>query len=211
MITARAFLVCMVCLFVATIGRRTTAEEDDDVVRAEALFTRAVELAKEGNMAKACPLLEESYILDPAMGTMFRLAECYEATHRPAPALTLYDQVAQEASKTGQTAREEVARSRAEALRARIATLVLRMRFDVAATPKLRITVDGADVGSGAWKGGGVAVDVGDHVLHVIAPGKAPFQLGFKVEKSGTTVEVRVPSLQSAPAERRGAEKVAGK
>src|SRR5262245_40421441 len=49
-----------------------------DVTRAENLYDLALKRIDEGKFAKAARLLEYSNKLDPAMGTQYRLAECYE-------------------------------------------------------------------------------------------------------------------------------------
>ena len=47
--------------------------------------------------AEACPLLEESYQLDPAGGTLLNLALCHEATNRTKTAYDEYRLVLEKA------------------------------------------------------------------------------------------------------------------
>ena len=87
---------------------------------AQALFDQGRNLMKDGKFDEACPKLEESQRLDPAIGTQFNLASCYEKAGKTASAWTLYLEVAAETRKLGQSQREEVARSRAKVLEAQL-------------------------------------------------------------------------------------------
>ncbi|MEO8874495.1 MAG: hypothetical protein ABI461_02820, partial [Polyangiaceae bacterium] len=49
-----------------------------DTAAAQALFSDARKLMNDGKYADACPKLEESENLDPGMGTMYNLGDCYE-------------------------------------------------------------------------------------------------------------------------------------
>ncbi len=44
---------------------------------AEALFSEGRSLSAKGRYAEACPKFEASQQLDPGLGTMLNLAECY--------------------------------------------------------------------------------------------------------------------------------------
>src|SRR6185369_5679854 len=78
----------------------------DRAARAQGLYDAAAELIKAGKFAEACPKLEESQRLDPAMGTQFFLAGCYEKTGRPTSAWSLFLEVAAAAKAAGNTVRE---------------------------------------------------------------------------------------------------------
>jgi hypothetical protein len=49
---------------------------------AEALFNQGRDLMTAGKFTEACPKFEASQQLDPGLGTMLNLAECYEKTGR---------------------------------------------------------------------------------------------------------------------------------
>ena len=49
-----------------------------DKAAAEALFDQGVRLMKQNSFSDACPKLEESERIDPAVGTLLYLGECYE-------------------------------------------------------------------------------------------------------------------------------------
>ena len=63
-----------------------TAYAEDSVAVAEHLFQEARVLVERGDYAAACPKLEASQKLEPAVGTQFNLADCYEHVGRTASA-----------------------------------------------------------------------------------------------------------------------------
>jgi len=169
--------------------------------KAEALFRRALELVDQGKHWRACPMLEESQRVDPAMGTAFRLAECYQRSGRLAEAWTLFRHVADTAQRGGSLHRAFVARSRAGELGPRIAVAMIVVPPEVAGTPALDVSWDERGLGRDRW-GVSMAVDVGEHVLTATAPGKRPFRQVVRVTGPGTLVEVAVPPLEDAPPRR---------
>ncbi|UQA56346.1 tetratricopeptide repeat protein [Polyangium aurulentum] len=169
--------------------------------KAEALFRRALELVDEGKHGRACPMLEESQRIDPAMGTAFRLAECYQRAGRLAEAWTLFRHVADTAQRGGSLHRAFVARSRAGQLGPRIAVAMIVVPPEVAGTPALDVSWDERGLGRDRW-GMSMAVDVGEHVITATAPGKRPFRQVVRVTGPGTLVEVSVPPLEDAPPRR---------
>ena len=84
-----------------------------DKAAAQALFDEAIKLIGSRSYGEACPKLEESERLDPAMGTRFQLAQCYEAVGRTASAWAGFLELADLARAAGQEAREKTARQRA--------------------------------------------------------------------------------------------------
>src|SRR5215472_3779085 len=86
-----------------------------DRVAAQALFDDALKLMDGKQYPAACTKLEQSEQLDPAMGTRYRLAECYAAVGRTASAWKWFTEVAAEAHEARQLDREEAARDRATA------------------------------------------------------------------------------------------------
>lgn len=178
-----------------TTASTTLAAEPTPESSAQALFDRAMELMEEGHDARACPMLEQSLRLDPAMGTRYRLAECHEKTNRLASAYSLYLEVAEEAHRAGMPDRETRAHARAEALFPMLARLVVWVPPDVAQTVDLVVTLDGIPLDRSAWVGEPHIVELGEHILEATAPGHKTYRRIIPIRVPGEPVEVSVPSL----------------
>jgi hypothetical protein len=160
---------------------------------AQRAFDEGMKLLDQGKIVEACPKLEESQRLDPAMGTQYRLAECWEKLGRTASAWALFRQVVSEAQAAGRDDRAAVSTARATALEPRL-TRILIIVAPSARTRGLIVRRDGAVVDEAQW-GRGVAVDPGDHVISASAPGKKPWEQQQQA-RSGT-VEVTIPMLEA--------------
>jgi hypothetical protein len=178
------FSMCLVLLL--TLTRLAWAEDADK------LFTEASTLAAQGKYAEACPKFEESQRLDPALGTQFNLALCYEHIGRLGSAWRNYQEVARLARATGKKAREDASREKMAALRPRVAHLVLRtVQTDV------EIKVDGELIDREAASF--YAVDPGEHVVDATASARKPWQTRIMMpEAEGTEIAVEVPALAVA-------------
>ncbi len=168
----------------------------DDVAAAQVLFTDARQLMASGNYAAACPKLEESQRLDPGMGTLYNLADCFEHEGRVASAWGRFLEVASLARNTGQPAREADARKRAAALESRIPHLVIAVAAP--APDGLQVTRDGEEVGRAQW-GSSLPIDPGAHKISATAVGKKPWDTTVTIAEGGTPTTVEVPTLADAP------------
>jgi hypothetical protein len=163
-----------------------------DRAAAQALFDEGRELMEQGRSADACPRFEESDRLEPALGTRFHLANCYEELGKLASAHALYLQVASEAATRNQAARERVARERAQAVEPRLARLTIEVPFSP--SPALRVERDGTLVGAAQW-GLPVPVDPGVHHLNASAPGREPWAADVEIPGEPGVTRVNVPPL----------------
>jgi hypothetical protein len=169
---------------------------------AQALYEDAARAIKAGDYAVACPKLEESQRLDPAMGTQFFLATCYEHTGRPTSAWSLYLEVALAAKAAGNPVRESTARGRAAALEPKLPRITIVVDGVTAALPGVEITRDEMQLKPVVW-GSAVPVDLGAHKVRASAPGKVTWEASVTVDAVGKRVVVRVPALAAeAPAPR---------
>ena len=184
-------LVLAASLALVAAARPAQAQTTDEKA-AQKAYDEGMKLLDRGKVAEACPKLEESQRLDPAMGTQFRLAECWEKLGRTASAWALFRQVVSEAQAAGRNDRAAVSTTRAAALEARL-TRILIIVAPSAKVPGLIVRRDGAVVDEAQW-GRGVAVDPGDHVISATAPGKKSWEQS-QAARSGT-VEITVPSLE---------------
>jgi hypothetical protein len=152
-----------------------TAGEPSSAARADELFKRARSLMDELRYAEACPLLEESYQLDPAGGTLLNLALCHEATNRTKTAYDEYRLVLEKARADKRADRERVARDRMAGLEARVPAIIVRLaEQDRDAT----VLLDGVKIEAGTT----VRLDPGRHELGVSAPGRRTWQTSFEAK-----------------------------
>jgi hypothetical protein len=108
-------------------GGRAAAEpaESTDTTEAAQLFLRGRELLKQGRRAEACELFENSYKIDPALGTGVNLAVCLEQKGQLRQAWELFDKVAR--SSPNVQSRVQLARQRADALVKRLAIVIIKL------------------------------------------------------------------------------------
>src|SRR3954471_21920113 len=166
-----------------------------DEAGARVLFTEGRRLVAAGDYAQACPKFEDSFRLDPGIGTNFNLADCLEHIGRPASAWSRFLDVVAATKAAGQVERERVARARAAALEPRLARLVVEGSAPV---PGLVVERDGVPVGM-ASIGIPVPVDPGDHLIEATAPGKKAWSTTATVPDAPTIVSVSVAALEDLP------------
>ena len=97
---------------------------------AEALFDEGVKQMKAGNFAEACSTLEESERVDPGVGTLLYLGECYDNLGRTASAWATFREAASLAASSGESAREKVAVEHAARLEPRLAYVKLSVGLE---------------------------------------------------------------------------------
>ena len=145
----------------------------NDPVAAEALFDRGRALMDQGHYDAACPKLAESQRLDPGVGTLLNLAECYDKAQKFALAWATFREADAVASHEGQAARATYAHKRAAEIEKRLA----RLAIDVspgARVDGLVILRDGEALREPVW-GIPLPVDPGPHTIEVRAPGYKTF------------------------------------
>ena len=79
-----ASLVVAALLF--TLPRRAQAQTTQQIATAQALFDEGKRLHKDKNFQEACPKFEASHRIDPGLGTLLYLGDCYEEIGRTASA-----------------------------------------------------------------------------------------------------------------------------
>src|SRR5271154_178362 len=70
---------------------------------AQALFEEARQLRENGQLALACPKLEEARRLFTSAGLIFNLADCYEKMGRASEARSTFDEAARVATESGRS------------------------------------------------------------------------------------------------------------
>jgi hypothetical protein len=185
------------------VSQVAVAHADDTASRgnADRLFNEAKALAEQHRYADACPKLEESQKLDPAIGTQFNLADCYEHLGRTGSAYRLFTKVANLARETGKFEREQSARARAATLESKVARLKLVVPFSAQGIEGLTIRADDQTVAQADW-GSRLPVDPGDHRISATAPGRQAWAGSVHVEAGGSAeIMVEAPAAMEHPAE----------
>jgi hypothetical protein len=191
---ARLGIVLALALAPAALASLAIAQPTrEDRAAATALFDEGRRLAGDKRYAEACPKFEAAQRLDPGMGTLFNLSECYEKIGRTASAWAGYRDVASQARSAGQPDREKVARERVAGLESKLSKVRLVVPPELAGTP-LTITRDGSPVPS-ALVGTPIPLDPGPHTIRIVAEGREPWETTLTVGTKGGTVDLPVPAL----------------
>jgi hypothetical protein len=168
----------------------------NEVATAEALFQQARQLMKAGQFSEACPKFAESQRLDPAVGTLLYLAECYEKNGQTASAWATFELAAAEGRKDNQAAREKIAKERAQQLLGRLSRLTIAVPA-AARVVGLTIRRDDIEVGAPSWDTA-LPVDPGQHVVQASAPDKKPWVTAVDVGQDAASVVLEIPVLEDA-------------
>ncbi len=180
-------IVCIVGVEGTALAQNAAAAED--------LFQRGKTQMVEKNFADACPLLAESYRLDPAGGTLQNLGVCYEELGKTASAYARFEQL-KSLSKNARPPRPdrvEIAEAHIAALLPRLSRLEVLMPFaNRKAGAVLRI--DGVRYDAASWDG--ILLDPGSHTLEVSAPQRASFRTTLEVKHDRTKLRASIPELE---------------
>jgi tetratricopeptide (TPR) repeat protein len=192
-------LATVVLTFPARAGAQTR-----DAAAGEALFQEGRRLMKAGEFTSACPKLEESLRLDPALGTLVNLASCEEQLGHTATAWQHWRSAADQLPSGDK--RRATAVGRAAALEKLLPRLTIAFAAEV--SPDVEVRRDGVRLGK-ASLGLPLPVDPGRHVVVVSAPGREPRQyeatLEAKENESLTVepgAEIKVARAPDRPPER---------
>lgn len=194
----RAGAMACVVLAVSATTATSFAQNAQDRAAARDLFNEARKLVKAGNYASACPKLEESQRLDPGVGTLFNLADCYEHTGKTASAWSMFSDAAAASRAAKEPEREKAARQRAQDLEPKL------LRLSVMIPPAVEVAGievrrDGTVLNKPMW-GQAVPVDSGEHKIEVTAPGKKPWSVTIMLSGEGKTETVTIPGLETETA-----------
>lgn len=164
---------------------------------AEALFNEGRALAASGKYAEACPKFEASQQLDPGLGTLLNLADCYEKVGKTASAWAEYREAIPLARAAGSKVREDLATQHAKALESRLSMLTIRAMGGGDDSAGLDIRRDGVRV-QPAELGSPIPVDPGPHTVEATAPGKQKWSSTVELNEAQKLV-LEVPSLNESP------------
>lgn len=163
---------------------------------AEALFDEGRRLAADGKYEEACPKFEASQKLDPGLGTLLNLADCYERIGRTASAWSQYREAIPLARAAGSPERESLAVERSKALESRLSTLTIRALGGGRDGTALDVRRDGVSVDAAEFDTP-IPVDPGTHEVTASAPGQKPWSSKVDVAADGAKVVVEIPALET--------------
>jgi hypothetical protein len=150
-----------------TFGPNQLHAQASDPAAAEVLFREGRGLMAAGKYDQACEKFSESNRLDPALGTVFNLADCEERRGHLTRAWTLFHEVVQRLPTSDE--RRAIAAARAKQLDARLPRL--RIRLVASAPAGTRIERDGVELGPASLDTP-LPVEPGSHRVVVRAPGR---------------------------------------
>lgn len=194
-----ALAVCCVSALLPSVAHAEASAAQK--AAAESLFDDGVKAMKAGRFAEACPKLEESERIDPGIGTLLYLGECYEKTGRTASAWATFREAASAAQAQGETERTRVASTRADRLQPALSKLTVRVAPETAQLASLRITRDNAVLVSALF-GVAIPVDPGKYRIVASAEGFQNFEGEIEIGPNGDSKALEIPALkpgQSAP------------
>lgn len=184
----------LTCLGAAALGAAKTARADEAQTQAaDALYRQARTSMARGQLTEACEKFAASHALEPGLGTLLHLGDCYERTGRFASAFETFGAAEALASEREDTARERLARVRAKALMPRVPKLEVRSSKDAPAG--LQITINGTPLGAEEldrplWK------DEGRYEIRFSAPGYEAFTAAVELRNGADeTAVVTAPRL----------------
>ncbi len=177
------------------------AQPGGDEARAQTLFDAAKQLRDGGQLADACPMFAESERLAPGIGVTLHLADCYERMGRTASAWDAFGRAEKLALARSDEKRAAIARGRGLALEAKLERMTI-----ASSAPRegWQVLLDGVVLPAAMWNAP-LAVDPGDHLVVVNAPGQAPRTLRAHVDSVSAASVVRIddvpaPRAAAAPA-----------
>lgn len=161
---------------------------------ADDYFERGLTALRQKDYATACPLLEKSLALDPAMGTRYRLGECYEGAGKVASALEHYEIVVAEATAASRADRATQAAERVAAVKPRVPYVIVQANAPAGA----KVELDGAPFKGTLGKPH--PVDPGSHVVVVFVSDDEKLTKKFDaVEGKSLTLAMEGPDAPPDP------------
>ncbi|HHH27045.1 MAG TPA: hypothetical protein ENK57_01680 [Polyangiaceae bacterium] len=188
-------------------GEAFAQDDDEDggvtpeaLAAARALFNEGIELEKEDRWDAALDKFEKVAAVKMTPQVRFHIALCHEKLGRLVDALNGFELAEQEARAAGDRARDVLrnAPKRAEALRARVAHVVIHVVGKVRTS---KITIDGKEVAL-ALVDSSIPVDPGDHLVEVRRDGTVIHSEELSLdeaEQTELTLEINDPEPPPKP------------
>ncbi len=191
-------------LAASSVAPQAMAQTAADKAAAEGLFDQGRAAMQEGDFGKACGLLERSQHIDPAVGTLLYLAECYEKSGRTASAWATFREATDAATAAKEPQRARTGRERAQRLEPLLSRLTIQVAPETAQLAGL--TVDRRDKSiQPALFNVAVPTDPGEYNITAAAPGYEPWTGTVTVPDRAGRVSITVPPLRKSAEPDKGA------
>lgn len=156
------------------------------------LFDEAEQLMNRGDVSHACPKYAASMQLDPQLGALLHLADCYEKNGQLASAWGAFRQAEEMARSRGDD-RVTIAHEYATRLEPRVSRLTIVVA-EAGRVPDLELRIDGTRLSPGAW-GTPNPIDPGKHVIEARAPGYESHTSRVEIASEKSDARVEIPAL----------------
>jgi hypothetical protein len=166
---------------------------------ADKLFSEGEALMKQNKFAEACPKLEASNKLDPQVGGLLWLADCFERNGQTASAYKTYKDAQKMATeRKDKQQRDKVAQKHIAQLEGHLTKLTILAPSENK-PDGLEVTRDGEKLGASDL-GLAVPLDPGMHVVSAKAPTFKTWEKKIEVSGDGNTMTVTVGPLEKEEA-----------
>ena len=194
--SAAAGLLTLSALFIA--GNASAEPGATEKATAEALFQQGTELMGEKQFAAACEKFAGSQQLDPALGTVLRLADCNDRIGKTASAWAMFKEGASMARSRGEPERQRIADERALDLEKRLSRLEIKLESrNVPGGYELKL--NGVSIPRATWDTP-LPVDPGRQKLEASAPGRVTWTGSVEVPEGPAVRSIEIPALAMKPA-----------
>jgi hypothetical protein len=176
-------------------GAALAQEDPQQKAAAEALFNEGQVLLFKRDFEAACRRFEQSQAIDPGVGTLLYLADCYERLGRLTSSWATYREAESAARAAGQADRSRVAHERA----ARLLPNLSKLSLTVAPENRVNgfeLTINGKLIHSALFDVP-FPVDAGRYELVARAPGRTEWSSLVDVAAGGEQKAVQIPVLEN--------------
>jgi len=153
------------------------------------LFDKARAAFKANNYAEACPAFEQSYTLEPALGTLLNHGACLEKQGRFASAWIRYNDAVGWAQRTHEADREAYARKLSVDVKPKVSWLAISASEDV----DVRVDAQTVRVTPTPIS---LPIDPGLHTVVAEKPGYEKWSVNVEIVQPGTTSVQKIPQLK---------------
>jgi serine/threonine-protein kinase len=162
--------------------------------RVDALFAAGKQLRDAGLYEDACPKFAEAEQIDPGVGVMLYLADCYQHTSRSANAWAEFRK-AEKLARERNDKRQDLAKARADALEAKLARMTIAVA-DPAKHTGLEVAVDGTRILPQNWNAT-LPTDPGAHKVEIDEPGQPARTINVHLDDGAN---LTLPVFDAGPA-----------